>query len=53
MVVLATEWQEFIDLDPVEVGERVRSKVILDGRNVLDSAAWQAAGWDYQALGRG
>lgn len=53
VVVLATEWQEFIDLDPVEVGERVRSKVILDGRNVLDSAAWQAAGWDYQALGRG
>ncbi|MEL4212585.1 UDP-glucose 6-dehydrogenase, partial [Corynebacterium bovis] len=27
--------------------------VMLDGRNCLDAEAWTAAGWEYQALGRG
>lgn len=52
IVVLATEWQEFRDLDPVAAGELVRQKIIIDGRNVLDPQAWQAAGWDIHALGR-
>ncbi|MGV0377311.1 hypothetical protein ACUY2Q_04880 [Corynebacterium bovis] len=26
---------------------------MLDGRNCLDAEAWTAAGWEYQALGRG
>ena len=52
VVVLATEWAEYRDLDPAEVGELVAHRAIVDGRNVLDPAAWRAAGWTYRALGR-
>ena len=52
VVVLVTEWQEYRDLDPVATAELVRSKVIIDGRNVLDPAAWRAAGWTYRGMGR-
>jgi UDPglucose 6-dehydrogenase len=51
-IVLVTEWPEYIALDPVEVAGRVRGKVIVDGRNSLDAAAWRSAGWTYQGLGR-
>ncbi|WP_135849744.1 UDP-glucose dehydrogenase family protein [Serinibacter arcticus] len=52
VVLLLTEWPEFRDLDPVELGESVEHRTIIDGRNVLDSAAWRAAGWTYIGLGR-
>lgn len=52
VVVLATEWQEFRDLDPEHAATLVREKKILDGRNVLPVEKWQAAGWDIKALGR-
>ena len=51
MLVL-TEWQEFLDLDPEQLATTVRVKVIVDGRNCLDVAKWQAAGWRVHALGR-
>ena len=52
LVVLATEWQEFRDLDPVLAGGIVEKRAIIDGRNVLDVARWKAAGWEMEALGR-
>ena len=52
VVVLATEWAQFRELDPVEVGGIVGRKVIIDGRNVLPVEKWQDAGWNIQALGR-
>ena len=52
VVVLATEWQEFRDLDPVASAALVAQPVILDGRNVLDVQAWKDAGWTIHALGR-
>jgi UDPglucose 6-dehydrogenase len=51
-VVLVTEWQQYRDLDPAEVGGLVASKLVLDGRNVLDAAAWRAVGWTYRGMGR-
>ncbi|SDT19135.1 UDPglucose 6-dehydrogenase [Friedmanniella luteola] len=51
-VVLVTEWPQYRDLDPVEVGGLVASRLVLDGRNVLDAAAWRAAGWTYRGMGR-
>jgi UDPglucose 6-dehydrogenase len=30
----------------------VRRPQLLDGRNVLDLAAWRAAGWTVRGLGR-
>ena len=52
LVILATEWQEFRDLDPAEAGELVARRHIIDGRNVLNVDAWRAAGWTVDALGR-
>jgi len=52
IVVLVTEWPEFRALDPVVAGELVAERIIIDGRNVLDPAAWRAAGWVYRGMGR-
>lgn len=51
-LLLLTEWHEYQALDPYEVGERVSSPRILDGRNVLSAEKWRAAGWTYRGLGR-
>ena len=51
-VVLVTEWPEFKQIDPVWAASLVRVPLIIDGRNTLDPAAWRAAGWTYQGLGR-
>lgn len=52
-VLVLTEWQEFIDLDPDELADQVRARVIVDGRNCLDITRWQRAGWRVFCLGRG
>lgn len=52
LVLLLTEWQEFRDLDPADLGPSVRVRRILDARNALDPASWRAAGWTYRGLGR-
>ncbi|WP_431234807.1 UDP-glucose dehydrogenase family protein [Mycolicibacterium psychrotolerans] len=51
-VLLLTEWQEFVDIDPDELAQTVRARVVVDGRNCLDTARWTAAGWKVYALGR-
>ncbi|WP_255798575.1 UDP-glucose/GDP-mannose dehydrogenase family protein [Arthrobacter sp. zg-Y238] len=51
-VVLLTEWKEYRALDPAATGPLVTDKNIIDGRNVLDPAAWRAAGWTYRSMGR-
>lgn len=52
VVLLLTEWPEYLALDPADLGALVRNKRVLDGRNALDGAAWRAAGWSFRALGR-
>ena len=52
VVLLATEWAEYRELDPAVLGGVVAHRRILDGRNVLDPVRWRAAGWTYRALGR-
>jgi UDPglucose 6-dehydrogenase len=52
VVMLATEWAQYRELDPEQLGRLVAHRRIVDGRNVLDPAAWRGAGWTYRALGR-
>lgn len=52
LVILATEWQEFREMDPKRVAGIVGKRNIIDARNVLDPKKWQAAGWTIRALGR-
>jgi UDPglucose 6-dehydrogenase len=51
-VLVLTEWREFVELDPDELADTVRAKVVVDGRNCLDSARWTEAGWRVYALGK-
>ena len=52
LVILATEWKQFKELNPQQAGQLVDNKHIIDGRNVLPVADWQQAGWKVEALGR-
>jgi nucleotide sugar dehydrogenase len=52
VTLLLTEWQEFREADPEELGKAVAQRNIVDGRNALDADRWRAASWVYRALGR-
>jgi UDPglucose 6-dehydrogenase len=52
LVLLLTEWKQYVELDPCELKAIVKYPRMLDGRNALDPATWRAAGWVYRALGR-
>ena len=51
-IVIVTEWKQFKQLDPAETAAKVARPVVFDGRNILDPAAWRAAGWTYTGMGR-
>ncbi|WP_341945574.1 UDP-glucose/GDP-mannose dehydrogenase family protein [Microbacterium sp. LWH11-1.2] len=52
-VVIVTEWDEYRrDLSPAHAGGLVRGRIVIDGRNCLDAAAWRSAGWQYHGMGR-
>lgn len=53
LVILATEWREYRELDPVWAAGMVATPVLIDARNALDLARWRGAGWQVHALGRG
>lgn len=53
LTILATEWDEFRQLDPQKAGELVNRRVMLDARNVLQTSDWCEKGWQVKALGRG
>jgi UDPglucose 6-dehydrogenase len=52
LILHLTEWKEYRELDPAAIKKLVKQAKILDGRNMLDREKWQAAGWDFHALGR-
>mgnify|MGYP001107114402 FL=1 len=52
-LVLVTEWDEYRrQLPPEHASSLTRGRVVVDGRNGLDAAAWRAAGWAYYGMGR-
>ena len=51
--IIATEHSEFRTLDLNRLGERMRSRVLIDGRNLLDPEAARNAGFTYVGIGRG
>jgi UDPglucose 6-dehydrogenase len=52
VVLLLTEWPQYCDADPGQLGRVVAQRNIIDARGVLTPDQWQAAGWRYHALGR-
>lgn len=52
-LVLVTEWDEYRrQLPPEHASSLTEGRVVVDGRNGLDAAAWRAAGWAYYGMGR-
>jgi UDPglucose 6-dehydrogenase len=47
VVLVLTEWDEFLVLDPRDIGARVRRRAVIDGRMCLDKRQWTDAGWEY------
>ena len=52
VTLVATEWPEFKKLDACLVGEKMRSKNVVDARNILDAEAWKSAGFRHIGVGR-
>jgi UDPglucose 6-dehydrogenase len=53
LIVLATEWSEYQNIDPHDLISIIREPILVDGRNALDHSSWSEAGWKVYALGRG
>jgi UDPglucose 6-dehydrogenase len=52
VLLVATEWPEFAQIDLEEVRDVMRGHRVVDARNLLDPAAVRGAGLDYLGLGR-
>jgi UDPglucose 6-dehydrogenase len=39
-VLVLTEWPEFVNADPEELGRLVRTRTVIDGRNCIDGDRW-------------
>lgn len=51
-VILATEWPQFRQLDLGALGDVMRERLFLDGRNFLEPEQVRAAGFQYVGVGR-
>lgn len=52
-LLICTEWQEFRQVSATWLAQHLASKLVIDGRNLYDPPAMQAAGLRYYAIGRG
>jgi UDPglucose 6-dehydrogenase len=52
VVAVLTEWDEFRWVTPSSVADVVKTKQIVDARNLLDRSEWRRAGFEYQGIGR-
>jgi len=50
--VLVTEWPQLAEADWAPLAAHMRTAVLIDGRNMLDSAELEAAGFTYEGIGR-
>ena len=50
--VVVTEWPELRELDWAEAGARMRNRLVVDGRNLLDAVRLRALGFEYEGIGR-
>lgn len=51
-LLILTEWPVFASIDPALYAKRLRRRVIVDGRNILDPERIAAAGLTYRGIGR-
>ncbi len=52
VLVVATEWPQFVEVDLDQVRKVMKGHRIVDTRNLLDPAAVRSVGFDYVGMGR-
>ncbi len=52
-LIVATEWNEFKELDFKKIKRLMRQPVVIDGRNIYDPKDMRALGFKYAGIGRG
>ncbi len=50
-LVILTEWNEFKEIDLLELKEKMKSPIIFDGRNIYDSKVIREIGFEYYGIG--
>ncbi|MBI2546243.1 nucleotide sugar dehydrogenase [Candidatus Woesearchaeota archaeon] len=51
-LLILTEWKEFSELDLNKIKQLMRTKIIIDGRNIYDPATVRKLGFKYISVGR-
>jgi UDPglucose 6-dehydrogenase len=51
-IVVATEWEEFKQLDLVRAKKGLTHPIMFDGRNLFNPAEMEKLGWIYKSVGR-
>ena len=51
-LIIATEWNEFANVDLSIVKEKMRTPIVFDGRNLLDPETMGRLGFHYHSIGR-
>jgi UDPglucose 6-dehydrogenase len=51
-LVVATEWNEFANVDLAVVKDKMRTPIVFDGRNLLDPETMRRLGFHYHSIGR-
>ena len=52
-MLLATEWNEFKQIDFARIKGLLKTPIILDGRNLWDADQLKSMGFTYMGIGRG
>ena len=52
LLIIMTEWHEFIQLDLEKIKHLMKNPIILDGRNIYDPSKVRSIGFIYQGVGR-
>jgi UDPglucose 6-dehydrogenase len=50
--IIVTEWPEFAELDWAAAADAMSGRVVIDGRNFVDTKAVLASGFAYEGIGR-
>jgi len=51
-LIIATEWNQFANVDLAVVKEKMRTPIVFDGRNLLDPETMGRLGFHYYSIGR-
>ena len=51
-LIIATDWNEFANVDLAELKDKMRTPIVFDGRNLLDPETMRQFGFSYYSIGR-